>query len=56
MYVDEAETGLSFRHYNGLLLLGGGGHRTGKKGGGWTELSAVARRYYPKAKIISLST
>ena len=53
MYVDEAETGLSFRHYNGLLLLGGGGHRTGKKGGGWTELSAVARRYYPKAKIVA---
>lgn len=51
MYVDENKKGLSFRHYNGLLLLGGGSHRTGKKGGGWTELSGFARRYYPKAKL-----
>ena len=47
MYVDECETGLSFREYNGLLLLGGGSHRTGKKGGGWAELAAFARKYYP---------
>ncbi len=37
MYVYEADTGLSFRNYKNLLLLGGGGHRTGKKGGGWRE-------------------
>jgi glycine/D-amino acid oxidase-like deaminating enzyme len=29
MYVDESDTGLSFRSYDNLLLLGGGGHRTG---------------------------
>ncbi len=52
MYVDEADTGLSFRSYEDLLLLGGGGHRTGKKGGGWQELSAFAAKYYPKAKEI----
>ncbi len=53
MYVDEGDTGLSFRSYGDLLLLGGGGHRTGKKGGGWQELSAFAAKYYPKAKEYS---
>ena len=27
MYLDESDTGLSFRNYGNLLLLGGGGHR-----------------------------
>ena len=49
MYLDEDDKGLSFRNYNGLLLLGGGGHRTGKRGGGWRELERFVRRYYPKA-------
>ena len=49
MYVDEARTGLSFRTYENLLLVGGGGHRTGKKGGNWQELRAFARRHYPDA-------
>ncbi len=52
MYVDEAEGGLSFRSSGNLLLLGGGGHRTGKRGGGWNELSACARKYYPDAREI----
>lgn len=52
MYVDEAKDGLSFRNWEGLLLLGGGGHRTGKQGGGWKELEAFARRRYPQAKIV----
>ncbi len=52
MYVDEAKTGLSFRNGEGLLLLGGGGHRTGKKGGGWRELEDAARRYYPQARAV----
>ena len=49
MYVDEAQTGMSFRNYENLLLLGGGDHRTGKKGGGWQELRDFARRNYPGA-------
>jgi len=52
MYVDASETGLSFRNYGSLLLLGGGAHRTGKKGGNWEELKLFARRWYPKAKIV----
>ena len=51
MYVDEGEKGLSFRDYKGFLLLGGGGHRTGKKGGGWRELEDFAKRRYPQAGI-----
>ena len=51
MYVDEGEKGLSFRDYKGLLLLGGGGCRTGKRGGGWWELEDFAREHYPQANI-----
>ncbi len=47
MYVDEAKGGMSFRSYKDYLLLGGGSHRTGKKGGNWKELRAFARKYYP---------
>lgn len=47
MYIDAAQKGLSFRNSGDLLLLGGGSHRTGKKGGNWQELRAFARRYYP---------
>lgn len=50
MYVDGSGNGLSFRNYGDLLLLGGGGHRTGKPGGGWAELEAFAKRHYPSAK------
>ncbi len=53
MYVDEDENGLSFRNHDGLLLLGGGGHRTGKKGGNWKELELFAKRNYPRAKIVA---
>ncbi len=49
MYVDEAQEGLSFRNARDLLLVGGGGHRTGKRGGAWRELREFARRYYPGA-------
>ncbi len=49
MYVDEASKGMSFRSYQDLLLVGGGSHRTGKKGGNWQELRQFAHRYYPDA-------
>lgn len=51
MYVSTRQNGLSFRNRQGLLLLGGGGHRTGKKGSGWTEPEAAAREFYPGARI-----
>jgi glycine/D-amino acid oxidase-like deaminating enzyme len=49
MYVDEAKKGLSFRSYEGYLLIGGGGHRTGKKGGGWNEIEDIQKKYYKGA-------
>ena len=51
MYVDEAETGYSFRPYGDYLLLGGGDHRTGKKGGNWAELECFAAKHFPNAEI-----
>lgn len=51
MYVDESGKGLSFRSHENLLLLGGGSHRTGKKGGGWRELTAFTEKYYPDARL-----
>ena len=53
MYVDEDEKGLSFRQYGDCLLLGGGSHRTGKKGGGWRELSAFTAQYNPTATEVA---
>lgn len=47
MYVSDNKTGLSFRNYKNLLILGGGSHRTGKDGGNWNELRNFARIYYP---------
>lgn len=51
MYVDESDKGMSFRTYENLLLLGGGGHRTGKNGGCWKELDDFADTYYSNSKI-----
>ena len=53
MYLDARENGLSFRSWGDTLLLGGGGHRTGKKGGGWAELEAFVHAHYPDGKIIT---
>lgn len=47
MYIDEAAGGMSFRNYKDYLLIGGGSHRTGKKGGNWETLRNCARLYYP---------
>jgi len=52
MYVDEEDTGLSFRSYGDMLLLGGGGHRTGKRGGCWQELEDFAKKHYKNAEIV----
>ncbi|MEZ3487804.1 MAG: FAD-dependent oxidoreductase [Lachnospiraceae bacterium] len=47
MYIDEAAGGMSFRNYKNHLLIGGGSHRTGRKGGNWEVLRNCARLYYP---------
>lgn len=51
MYVDERQNGHSFRTCNGLLLLGGGDHKTGKQGGNYSELAALAATMSPHAEI-----
>jgi len=51
MYVDEDKKGMSFRSYKNLLLLGGGGHRTGKQGGNWEEIDEFISIHYPDANI-----
>ena len=51
MYLGEAEDGMSFRNYKNFLLIGGGDHRTGKKGGGWWELEKFAGVHYPQSPI-----
>ena len=53
MYIGSEENSLSLRAFGNHLLLGGGGHRTGKQGGGWKELSAFAARAYPQAQEIA---
>ena len=49
MYIDEAKGGFSFRTYKDQLLLGGGGHKTGHKGGKWDVLREYARLTFPDA-------
>ena len=53
MYLDCAENGLSIRNAGNRLLLGGGGHRTGKQGACWRMPEAVAEKYYPDSKIVA---
>lgn len=51
MYLDCAENGLSVRNAGPYLLLGGGGHRTGKHGMDWKLPESVAEAYFPNARI-----
>ncbi len=41
--------GIYFRPYGNLLLVGGGDHRTGKKGGGFGFLRDYAQKHFPGA-------
>lgn len=47
IYVDEAMNGMSFRNYGEYQFIGGGDHRTGKKGGSYNELVDFTQKYYP---------
>lgn len=50
MYVDDRKDGMSFRNHGDLLLIGGGDHRTGKKGGNWAELRSFKNVCYPESR------
>ncbi len=51
MYLEDKENGLSFRNYKNYLLVGGGDHRTGKKGGGYGIPEKFCADNFPDAKI-----
>lgn len=47
MYLDEATGGYSFRNYKNYLIVGGGDHRTGKRGGAYNQIRNFAKIHYP---------
>ena len=49
MYIGVAQNSLSLRNYNGYLLVGGGGHRTGEKGEAFKALDQFHKTCYPGA-------
>ncbi len=51
MYLDCEENGLSIRSAGPWLLLGGGGHRTGKQGLGWRLPESAAKTFFPQSSI-----
>lgn len=51
IYLDEAESGLSFRNYKDYLIVCGGDHRIGKKGGEFAKITNFSNLYYPQADI-----
>ena len=51
MYVSDEKDGFSFRNYNDLLIIGGGGHRTGKKGGNYNIIEDLIKNNYPDSQI-----
>lgn len=54
MYRDESREGLSFRTHKDMIILGGGGHRTGENtpGSGYGMLKEAAANYYPEHEFI----
>lgn len=55
MYLSIDKNALSFRTQDDLLILGGGGHRTGENSGGgqYAALCDAARKYYPNSREIA---
>ncbi len=52
MFADNSLTGFSFRQYGDYLLISGGGHRTGKRGGGIESLSGFIKKHYPDTETV----
>ncbi len=51
MYLEDGEDGLSFRNYENCLLVGGGDHRTGKKGGAFRVLEDFCGINFPASPV-----
>ena len=55
MWIGAERYGWSFREYNGLLLFGGAGHRTGdnRAGGRYALLREKAREWFPDSREVA---
>lgn len=51
MYLNDTGKGFSFRNYNDYLLIGYGGHRTGRKSDGYKPAEAFCKNFFPNASI-----
>lgn len=51
MYMDGEKTGLTFRSWNDLLIVGGKSHRSGKKGYSFEQFRQEVTELLPDAKI-----
>ena len=49
-FVDHGKHGLYFRNYKDLLLVGGGHHRTGQRGGAYALIRRFVHDNYPDAR------
>ena len=50
MFLEAEDNGISLRTSGNYLLLGGGGHRTGKKGEGWSAIERFAKSHFENAR------
>ena len=50
MFLEAENNGISLRTSGNYLLLGGGGHRTGKKGEGWSAIERFAKSHFENAR------
>ena len=53
MYVNDTKYGLSLRSYKDFVILGGEGHKTGKKSNAWEGLTQIANKYFPGNKVVN---
>lgn len=53
MYLAAEEGGFSFRNHGSVLLIGQGGHRTGKKSSGWRPLEGLCSQHFPQGNIVA---
>ena len=51
MYLEDQGNNLSFRNYKSYLLIGSGGHRTGKKSVGYKASEDFCKKNFPEAQI-----
>ena len=53
IYIDANDKGMTFRDHGDTVILGSGGHRTGKTGKGWRPMRDFVRRWWPEANEIA---